>query len=271
MCYRLMLGLAGFLPLVFSALGSDSTWPLDYDLFDDSSLSFNPGAVALNQGSVVFDQTLPLDPTLDNSYNPDSFGDLFDENLPPIDEANWNAPFDVADCMKSEYMPVVGRSRLRRSEGSTTCHNPAAVPTLPKITPDDGSAPVTATDVLTTDDTNSFCSTFTQGVLPWGVCGPSGGYAGTTVLNGIQHSMYFVRPCTLGMSDQPSTLYRLARMPTSRMLTQFYLSASQTTAICPKAEDKVFCCQSVTPEMYPTYAAGLCIPLASLGSRLPDR
>lgn len=264
-----MLRLVAFLPLFVSGLESDSIWPLDYDLFDNGSPSLNEGAVALNPGGLLFDPTLPLDQTPDNTYDSDSFEALFDGSLPPVDSANWDAPFEVANCITSEYMPLIGTSRIRRFDDGTSCKNPTEAPTLPRISPEGASEPTTATDVLTTDDTNSFCFAYTQGILPWGVCAPSGGNAGWTELGGIKYAVYFVNPCTLGTSDR-NLIGRLPWIFNSRVLTWLCSLASQATATCPKAEDKVFCCQGVTPEVYPTYAAGLCIPLTSLVSRLPD-
>lgn len=51
MCSRLMLRLVGFLPIVVSALGSDSIGFLDDDLFGDVSPSLDSGALAFNQAA----------------------------------------------------------------------------------------------------------------------------------------------------------------------------------------------------------------------------
>ena len=205
---RSMFRLVGFLPLIVSALDFDSTWSLGYDLFADAGSSLDQRAVTLNPGGVVLDQQLAVNPIFDNPFSSDSFEALFDDSLPPIDDIVWNAPFEVADCATSEYNPVVGTSRIKRSEGATSCRNSMEAPALPRITPEGASEPMTATDVLTTDDTNSFCIAYTQGILPWGVCAARGGLAGTTVLHGIQYSVYFVNPCTLGMLD----CHRLLRL-----------------------------------------------------------
>lgn len=220
MRFPLMLNLISFLPIILSTIALDSTWSSDDDLFQNSGTP-----LPLDQtGPPLALTTLP-----ENTYFPDPLEDLFQDtnsnNIPLFDDASFDN-FELAGCSASEYLPAIGKSRFRRRDDPKSCANtmtpPAAADTLPGgasdtipgSTSDRNSPPRSGAlaRALTVEDKNSFCATYTQGELPWGLC--SSGivtdvlYINSMIFGGESFPVCWVNHCTLGMLlvTEPSSM-----------------------------------------------------------------
>ena len=230
------------LDLLFTLSATTATldsWPsTDDSLFAASDSTFDSPALPANElasTSLFQDDSpspfktdlLPENPETDppglipwDLNNDSSLGPLF-ENL-SVDDS-----FQLADCSaSSENGPLFSKSRTRRNDSPGICEPRA------DSTPPDGTEelldlgrlqreldvrlnPVDETKgTLNAEELNEFCSLFTVGVLPWGVCS-SGNLADEllvavdpiTVNGGPQTLAYTLTHCTLGTSSHPKSLF----------------------------------------------------------------
>lgn len=194
---------------IVSALDSDLTWPSNGDFSLDTDLSSNQETLS---------SALPLDPDFGidlttppaDSYLTDipSSDVPLDTNIDNSSILNFDSPLVVADCSSSERFPTIGKSRLRRLDGSTSCsNNPISGDTGGEVTlPTDLFSSDTAIDALEkkvtgdNQERNADCITYTQGALPVGLCStgllPDVSVIGSFPINGVQFISLTLRHAT---------------------------------------------------------------------------
>ncbi len=232
-----------------------ATWPgvegaISFDLLalpsDQGALSFGEAALPVDQGGPEFDQlALPLDQmpsssdlfmlseepySADESYLAGELDPLWDaENIvPPLGDTIPADAFELADCSAAEYFPIVGKSRVRRLDDSSSCKNPDTAPpvgsaeTLPngdetfsRGANEPINVPEPFWDLIYDPSTlerlfrhrqdNEHCYKWTSGMYPVGLCHSgvpwdSQHFGQTVDLYGAWFFVYYLNHCTLGMS-----------------------------------------------------------------------
>lgn len=181
MDFRLILGVIFIRSIFVSTAISDSTWSSgDELLFQDTELPSNSEALAFNQVA------LPLDlADAPEGGSGSLFGDMGSIDLSSSDNDGTVAGefFQLADCSSSELFPLIGKSRIRRLDGSADdCQNPENPTSEPPFDPSLDSASSQALHELLSrlrvspgsdEGKNTVCRSLTHNLLPWGVC-PSG-------------------------------------------------------------------------------------------------
>lgn len=104
-----------------SIINSDLTSPFG-DVFTQDALPFHPITLDSNPLDPPLDSNAPLfaaeSPSTNDAFEGSDFSDssdLFGGDL-----------FQIADCSMSENLPALGKSRVRRSDDTTSCSNPAS-------------------------------------------------------------------------------------------------------------------------------------------------
>ena len=189
--------------------------------FDPSATSpFDPAKLPLDFGSSIPSASGDLFGDMDNSHDP--FVSASESDPVFSDNAVFDNGLEVGDCLTTDVF-TMDKSRVRRSEGSTTCPNPATAATA-----DDGENVDLSglKDVLTSLETlrrfhlqraseeqNTECYEYTRGFLPWGVCSSGDGNDAVSLQSSSSSlspawaffNTWLLRECTIGTNGRNQT------------------------------------------------------------------
>lgn len=184
MGFRLVFDVLFILSIIVSPAKSDLIFddlPLsDTELpLNDDALAFNPQALPLTDDTLAFNQQAsPVDLTSSPQEGSDSlFGDTGNIDLFSTEyDGVWETS-QLAGCTSSELLPAIGKSRLRRRDGTGACEN------LDTTAPTDAGAAAyddflrnleetTNRKALGTNnlDLSINCAVISGGQLPWEIC-----------------------------------------------------------------------------------------------------
>ena len=198
MGFRHVLNMTIIVVMVFLANSNSLSFASDDFLFPDAEMSFDGELLAFNSPDT-------LGPLSSNTNNDDIFSSQ-------SDSVNLDEPFELAGCSSFENiedLPVIGKSRSRRSGSS--CTNPGAGAGPLKSESEfefsgGGSLRMWGEEGIH-ERRNGQCLLMTAGSLPWGVCyKPTESPLvpmGTSIVpqnSGRVVSSFFLSSCTLGTS-----------------------------------------------------------------------
>ena len=186
MTFRLCFNVISILPVIVSIVTSDSDWfgsdeplaPENGFVWDDEVHEFDQPALPFDLASSIQDGFGSL------------FGDMEGSDLFASDDDGIGESFELAACSSSELFPAIGKSRMRRRDGSAACMNPASTPQTGTLPPFDAARDPFATqgmtrllgDIRFDRPANSACEILTWGVLPVGVCHSGAGALPTNII-----------------------------------------------------------------------------------------
>ena len=226
---RLVLGAIVILSIILFPVKSDSLG------FSDDGLPVSDNGLPVSDNGLSLSSNQP-DSALDLGFLPQDGSDLFSEDLGGGDLfASDNSDLN-AGCSSSEFVPVVGKARIRRRDGSGVCTGSETSLQSGRPPFDAARSPLglgLLQRLLSASpdrqQQNSICITFSAGVLPWGVC---------------------YTPTETGLD---MTRARTILIPPEKVFMAYYLDhcllAAGVNAICPQLEQQFYCCQGFGPNL----------------------